>query len=65
MLSEIEKEIIKAMCKYDMNISNVSISMIYHRNSIIYHIGKIIKKTGLDPRKFYDLLKLKEMCEEK
>lgn len=29
-----------------------------HRNTVIYHLGRIKKETGLDPQKFCDLAEL-------
>lgn len=34
-----------------------------HHNSVIYRLGKIKAETGLDARKFWDLVKLLEMEE--
>lgn len=34
-----------------------------YRNSVIYRLGKIKTETGLDARKFWDLVKLLEMEE--
>lgn len=63
MLSELEKDLIKTMCDCDLKIKQVAIRMCYSRGNITYHIEKILDKTGLDARKFYDLVKLLEMCE--
>lgn len=64
MLSELEKDLIKAMCACDLKIERVAKCMCYSRGNIVYHIEKIADKTGLDPRKFYDLIKLLEMCKD-
>ncbi len=58
-LTEKEREIINNMCSYDMNKTAVGRTMHMHRNTIKYHFDKIEEKTGLNPRKFYDLMKLK------
>lgn len=55
---KVEKEIIKAMADCNMNIAEVSKKLMYHRNSIVYHIETIKENTGLDARVFYDLVKL-------
>lgn len=60
-MNETERLIIREMAKCNMNISEVSRNLSYHRNSIVYHIEKIIEKTNLDCRKFYDLMKLLDM----
>lgn len=62
-LSELDKNIILSLAENDMNISKVAKEMKYHRNSILYHMDKIKRETGLSPYKFYDLIELLKMCE--
>lgn len=62
-LGEKDVEIIEAMCDNDLNLSKVARALFQHRNTIVYHLDKIKKNTGLDPRKFYELVKLKEMAD--
>lgn len=57
-LSQLHKDIILSLAKNDMNISKVARDMKYHRNSILYHMDKIKRETGLNPYKFYDLMTL-------
>lgn len=59
-----EIEIIKAMAKCDLSTTNASRELHRHRNTVIYWIEKMKKDTGLDCRKFYDLVKLLGMVEE-
>lgn len=59
-----EIEIIKAMAKCDLSTTNASRELHRHRNTVIYWIDKMKKDTGLDCRKFYDLVKLLEMVEK-
>lgn len=59
-MNGIEQEIIKYMCEYDMNISQVARVMHYHRNTVVYNLERIKRKTGLDPVRFNDLVKLRE-----
>lgn len=61
ILTEMDIEIIKNMCEYDMNIAFVSRAMFMHWGSIAYHLDKIKRNTGLDPRVFYDLVELMDM----
>ena len=56
-----EIEIIKAMAECDLSTTNASRELHRHRNTVIYWIEKMKKDTGLDCRKFYDLVKLLEM----
>ena len=60
-LSELDKELITAFAKYDMRPYRVSKNTYVCKGTVIYHIKKIKKKTGLDMRRFYDLCKLLEM----
>ena len=52
------------MARNDLSTTNVSKELHRHRNTVIYWIEKMKKKTGLDCRKFYDLVKLLEMVEK-
>ena len=60
-LSDVQKETIKAFAECDMNASKTAEHMYMHRNAVIYNLNEIKRKTGLEPRKFYDLIKLLEM----
>jgi sugar diacid utilization regulator len=55
MLSEKQKNIILSIAEHDMRTSAVTREMSKHRNSILYHIGRIWEITGKDPLNFYDL----------
>lgn len=61
MLDEKKKAFILAMAECDLNEAKVARVMHYHRNNVVYHCERIYKETGLDPNKFYDLVKLLEM----
>lgn len=63
-MEEYEKQIILAYADNDMNAQRTSRHIYYHRNSMWYHFNLIQKKTGLDPRKFHDLVKLVAMAKE-
>ncbi len=60
-MKQIDKDIILALAEYDMNVSMVARVTHYHRNTIAYRTGKIQKECGLNPLKFYDLIKLIEI----
>lgn len=62
-MTDKEKEVILQMCEYDMNVSQVSRVMGLHWNTVMWHIEKIKQRTKLDPLRFYDLVKLREMIE--
>lgn len=57
-MSDKDVEIIRAMADLSMNVSEVSRTLFMHRNTVIYHLGRIKKETGLDPQKFCDLVVL-------
>lgn len=63
-MSDKEKEIVKKICDCDMNLSLVARELYMHRNTIVYHCDRIKEKTGLNPLKFNDLVKLKDMVGE-
>lgn len=54
-LTEDEVRLVKLMAEWDMNTTEVARRMYVHRNTLVYRIEKIKKKTGCDIRKFYDL----------
>ena len=64
MLTERNKEIILALAECNMNQSEVSRVKYLHINTVIFHIQKIRENTGLDPKNFYDLIKLVEMAKD-
>ena len=53
-----DKEILIAFAECNMNVSETARVMTYHRNNVDYHLQKIEEKTGLNPKCFYDLVKL-------
>lgn len=60
-MDERAAEIILALADHNMNITKVARVGYMHRNTVLYHIGKIKRITGLDPTNFYDLHKLVDM----
>lgn len=58
LLNDLERETVLALADNRMNLTNASKVMHKHRNSLIYHIKKIKRKTGLDARDFHDLCEL-------
>ena len=57
-LTQKQIDIISAMAFEDMNVARVAELMRLHRNSVTWHLEQIKKKTGLDPRNFFDLHEL-------
>lgn len=64
MVDDRMRETILAFAECDMSILKTSKKTNYHWNTIMYHLEKTRKKTGLNPRRFYDLVKLVEMVKE-
>lgn len=65
-MTDVEKEIIVALANNGMKIGRVGRVLYMSYNNIVYHIKKIKKSTGLDPKDFHDLGELFEMvCEER
>lgn len=60
-MNEREKQIINAMVLCDMNVLRVSRQLYMHRNTVEYWLAQIYSKTGLNPKVFLDLEKLKEI----
>lgn len=60
-MTEQQTKIVKMLADCNMNIQAVANFMNYHRNTIIYHLQKVEKETGLDPMNFYDLVKLLDL----
>ena len=58
------KEIILSMAKNDLNVTTTAKELHRHRGTVMYWIEKLKKETGLDCRKFYDLVKLLGMVEK-
>lgn len=61
-LTVIQLKIIRAYAKNNMRVTEAARDLKYHRNSIMYHFERIHEKTGLDPKNFYDLVKLLRMA---
>lgn len=57
-----ERYIIFAYARNDMNALKTAKNISCHRNAVEYHLVKIEEKYGLNPKKFYDLVKLVEMA---
>lgn len=57
-LSETAKEILLAYAENNMSARAVSTKLFRDYNGVAYHLNRIKKKTGLDPRNFFDLCKL-------
>ena len=50
-----DREIILKLADCSMSVSEVARQLYMHRNTVVYHVEKIKRATGKDPRSFYDL----------
>ena len=61
-MDNLDREIILAFAEHSMGITATAKELYMHINTVVYHLEKIRKNTGLNPRRFYDLVKLVEMA---
>lgn len=59
-----EAKIVIALANHKLSALRAAKSLSYHRNTILYHVKKIRKDTGLDPYDFFDMQKLYPMARE-
>ena len=57
-MTELDWEIIHQYADHDMSVSATARAMYMHENTIRYHLEKTYEVTGMNPRKFHDLVKL-------
>ena len=48
----------------NMNVTDVAHAIFAHRNTVLYHLDKVKRQTGFNPRRFYDLVELVKMAQE-
>ena len=59
-----DAHIVIAMANHNMNVTDVAHAIFAHRNTVLYHLDKVKRQTGLDTRRFYDLVELVKMDQE-
>lgn len=64
VFTDIQRTIILALAECDLKIERVAKKLYRNKGGVYYHIEKIKKLTGKDPRKFYDLVDLLQMIKE-
>lgn len=57
-LSKVTIQILLSFAEHNMNVTETSRVLFFHRNTVAYHLEKVKNKTGLNPYNFYDLMKL-------
>lgn len=63
-LTEPDRECLLAYARCGMRASEAARKLIFHRNTVQYHLEQVREKTGLNPFDFYDLVKLVQMCQK-
>lgn len=63
--TERDCEIIKLLAECDLCMNSVAQRLHYHINTIAYYVRKITEKTGLCPTKFYDMIELLRIIENR
>lgn len=61
-LTELDWRLVLALADNNMNETEVARSVYMHRNTVCYHLRKVKALTGLDPMRFYDLIKLVQIA---
>lgn len=59
-----DARIVAAMADCNLRPSEVARREYMHRNTVLYHLDKVKRETGLDAQNFYDLIKLLEIVKE-
>lgn len=57
-MTERDMEILRVFADSDMNCSRTGRALYLHSNSVRYRLDVIRRDTGLDPYRFWDLVKL-------
>ena len=63
-MTPLDNEIIKGMADHNLNISAVARDLYMHQNTVVYHIERVKRETGLNARNFYDLAELLAMIDK-
>lgn len=59
-----DARIVAAMADCNLRPSEVARREYMHRNTVLYHLDKVKRETGLDGRCFYDLIELLKIAKE-
>lgn len=60
-ITDVDMKVVRGFAENDMNSAKTAEALFMHRNTITYHLDKVKYVTGLNPYKFYDLVKLVQM----
>ena len=64
MLNEKQRAIILAFADNDMSLTKTASAVFYSAANIQHYLRKIAQLTGLDPKRFYDLVVLVKRVKE-
>ena len=63
-LTDTQKVVIEALAKGRLRVARAADIAYMSQSGILYHVEKIKRDFGLDPRDFYDCIKLLAMAED-
>ena len=63
-MTKLDAQAVLMFADCNMNAAEAGRRMYMHRNSVTYHLDKVLRDTGLDAQNFYDLIKLVDMTME-
>ena len=55
---------LKTFAESGMKVQTTANKTFFSRNGVTYNLSMVYKKTGLDPRDFYDLMELMRLLKE-
>lgn len=64
MLNEKQRAVVIAFADNDMSLTKTASAVFYSAANIQHYLRKIAQLTGLDPKKFYDLVELVRKIKE-
>jgi len=63
-LCEQDRAIIREVAEQNLNLSAAARALRLNRSAVDWRLDLILRETGLDPRKFYDLCELLDLLRE-
>lgn len=63
-MTQEQAETVITFARHDMNVTDTARVMYLHRNTLVYRLDKITSDTGLNPRRFFDLVRLLMLTHE-
>ncbi len=63
-MTETNKEVVLAYAENNMNAVQTAKNAHFHLNTVNRNLDKVLERTGLNPRVFYDLVELVRIIKE-